>query len=393
MQRRILTAFLDRLVPANRLNRAHIPSITSSPHIYSAAMTSPLTHEKEPINTAIVDTRSLKDSELSLFLYRSSSQIAQNVQRNGRILFLSTLDPLQSSMVEGLVRSLSKELASSKGATCNLGLTSSPDSPTSQLADFFLSNRSAFVNGQVVRQQPKLQEPESDICVVTGGARGIGLEIAKRLKSGSRCNKVYVVDHPSSDFSAATECGFETIGLDITAPDTPSKIMSAIDAPIGCLVHSAGITADKTMKRMSLQSWRSCLDVNLHSIIKLDSTFENKNFFDKGCRIVGVASTSGIAGNVGQCNYAASKSGLIGWSEKFNLINENISYNTVAPGFIQTQMTDKLPPMVTFMATKIMTPLKAKGQVEDVAEVCGMLVEGDFRGERVRVCGGMLIGK
>lgn len=56
-------------------------------------------------------------------------------------------------------------------------------------------------------------------------------------------------------------------------------------------------------------------------------------------------------------------------------------------------MTDKLPPIVTFMATKIMTPLKAKGQCEDVAEVCSMLVEGDFRGERVRVCGGMLIGK
>ena len=146
-----------------------------------------------------------------------------------------------------------------------------------------------------------------------------------------------------------------------------------------------------------MEAWRSVMDVNLHSVMSIDAGLSSLGALERGCRVVAVGSTSGVAGNVGQTNYAASKSGLAGWAEEFtsttNGGREDVMYNVVAPGFIETDMTKNLPTMVTFMATRVMCPLRAAGLPSDVSKAVEFLMEGGCRGQTLRVCGGMLIGR
>lgn len=143
--------------------------------------------------------------------------------------------------MEGAVRSLSKELGP-RGSTVNL-VVSPPglDPPR-----FFTGDGCAYLSGQSVRVASPPSPPPTPLCVVTGGARGIGLSVADRLSDKYR---VMVVDHPSSDFGEAEARGFEVIKVDVTSPDAAEIIADkAGGETIGGLVHAAGITRDKTMK-------------------------------------------------------------------------------------------------------------------------------------------------
>jgi len=161
------------------------------------------------------------------------------------------------------------------------------------------------------------------------------------------------------------------------------------------MIHAAGITRDKSMKRMSSQLWRDVLNVNLFSIQRIDQQLIEDKGYKGGARIVGVSSTSGIAGNIGQGNYATSKSGLMGYAEDMNGRHPEYTFNNVAPGFIQTDMTSNLPLVNEVVATRILTPLKAAGRPEDVAGAIGWLGVGGMgiRGQTLRVCGGMMVGR
>ena len=159
------------------------------------------------------------------------------------------------------------------------------------------------------------------------------------------------------------------------------------------LVNNAGITRDKTLAKMSEQQWNSVMQVNLKASINLTEQFI-QNGFAEHAKVVGLASISGIAGNVGQTNYSASKAGMIGYMKAIASTQKSVYANAVAPGFIETKMTESLPLFVKEGGRRLST-LKQGGLPEDVAELIGFLaspLSDGINGNCIRVCGGSMIG-
>ena len=161
-------------------------------------------------------------------------------------------------------------------------------------------------------------------------------------------------------------------------------------------MHNAGITRDKTLARMDAQRWTSVMEVNLGAPMRITGALLDGGHLAAGSRIVGVASLSGIAGNVGQTNYALSKAGVIGWIERLarEVAARGITANAVAPGFIETQMTAAIPFAIR-EAGRRMNSMGQGGAPEDVAETIAWLADpasGGINGQVVRVCGQSLLG-
>ncbi len=310
--------------------------------------------------------------------------------------------------VEGFVRSLAKEIGR-RGATANL-LQLPADLDASALApllDFFGTARSAYVSGQVLRlQRPAsalaaLPQPalQGQTAVVTGAAGGIGAATARRLAADGA--HVLCVDVPSAQTpldALAAELGGTALALDITAPDASARLIEATRTRggIDILVHNAGITRDRTLGRMSDAEWDSVLAVNLQSILTIDAALGAAGVLRPGAREVCLASISGIAGNAGQTNYAASKAALIGYvrARAAELQGSGGTINAVAPGFIETAMTRKMPLMVR-EAGRRLNALQQGGLPEDVAEAIAFLARPDagaVNGQVLRVCGQSLLG-
>ena len=308
--------------------------------------------------------------------------------------------------VEGFLRSLAKEIGR-RGATANLlqvpaGLDAAALAP---LLDFFGSARSAYVSGQVLRLQaaststlgsPALQ---GRTALVTGAAGGIGAATARRLAADGAhviCVDVQAADVPLQ--LLANELNGTALALDITAADAPARFVAAAQARGGLdvLVHNAGITRDRTLGRMTNAEWDSVLAVNLESILAIDAALDAASALRPGAREVCLASISGIAGNAGQTNYAASKAGLIGYvrARSAELQATGGTVNAVAPGFIETAMTKKMPLMVR-EAGRRLNALQQGGLPEDVAEAIAFLARPDataVSGQVLRVCGQSLLG-
>ncbi len=160
------------------------------------------------------------------------------------------------------------------------------------------------------------------------------------------------------------------------------------------LVHNAGITRDRTIARMTAQQWESVLAVNLVSQEQLNTALTD--LLPAGGRIVSVASVSGIAGNRGQTNYAASKAGVIGLVRALapELTKRGVTVNAVAPVFIETRMTAAMPVMIR-AAGRRMNSVAQGGRPVDVAETVAWLANpasGGVNGNVVRVCGQSMIG-
>jgi 3-oxoacyl-[acyl-carrier protein] reductase len=185
---------------------------------------------------------------------------------------------------------------------------------------------------------------------------------------------------------------------DIAAADTPATIAAALLAlgGIDIVVHNAGITRDKTIAKMTEAAWDSVIDVNLSAQERIDDALLEQNVLHAGGRIVGISSISGIAGNLGQTNYATSKAGVIGRVQSMAklLRARGITINAVAPGFIETQMTARIP-IGLREAGRRMNSMSQGGQPVDVAEAIAWLASpasGGITGNVVRVCGQSLIG-
>jgi 3-oxoacyl-[acyl-carrier protein] reductase len=258
---------------------------------------------------------------------------------------------------------------------------------------FFLSPRSAYVSGQVIRiEAASVTRPadwsrplEGRRALVTGAARGIGASIAGVLAAlGAHVTGVDVPQ--ASDALDQTMLAIEdqspsggahaALVADIAAPEAPAELAAALLAMggIDIVVHNAGITRDKTIAKMTKDAWDSVIDINLSAQERIDDALLAQNVLHDGGRIVGVSSISGIAGNLGQTNYATSKAGVIGRVSSMAgvLRARGMTINAVAPGFIETQMTAKIPFAIR-EAGRRMNSMSQGGQPVDVAETVAWL--------------------
>jgi 3-oxoacyl-[acyl-carrier protein] reductase len=274
---------------------------------------------------------------------------------------------------------------------------------------FLLSARSAYVDGQFLLvdsaegTQPARPGPPlaGRTAVVTGAARGIGAAIAEVLRRDGA--GVVAVDLPAAGeqlAAVANRIGATALQLDITAPDAGAKILSHAAGRHGRLdvvVHNAGITRDKLLANMDADRWNSVLQVNLAAQLRLNEAFLASDRLGPAPRIVCLASTSGIAGNRGQANYAASKAGVIGMvhASAAALAGRGGAINAVAPGFIETEMTARMPAATREIARRLLPSLQQGGLPVDVAEAVAFLAGPDaagINGQVLRVCGQSLVG-
>jgi len=241
---------------------------------------------------------------------------------------------------------------------------------------------------------------EKRLAVVTGAARGIGraivLELLKqgRIVAGLDVNAQQLVELENvvrqAGFTVVTKC------VDITDTNAFTKVLEELAEEyggIGILVNNAGITRDGLIMRMSDDDFDKVLAVNLRAAFVAIRTAARSMVQNKFGRIISLSSVSGVIGNAGQSNYAASKAGLIGLTKTVarELARKNITANCVAPGFIITEMTDKLPEPVKEAAKEII-PLKRFGTVEDVASAIAFLASDAasyITGQVLCVDGGM----
>jgi len=241
---------------------------------------------------------------------------------------------------------------------------------------------------------------EKRLAVVTGAARGIGraavLELLKqnRIVAGIDIDEEQLKELKNVVKDAGFEC--ETRCVDITNTEELTKVLEELAdrlGGIGILVNNAGINRDKLMLRMTDEDFDKVINVNLRAAFVATRVAVKSMISNKFGRIISLSSVAGVMGNAGQSNYAASKAGLIGMSKSIarELARKNITANCLAPGFIVTAMTDKLPEPVK-KAAKDMIPMKRFGSVEDVARAVAFFAadETDYiTGQVMCIDGGM----
>jgi len=342
----------------------------------------------------------------------------RDLASNARVVTISrdaaeAADPAAAAArqgIDGLLRSLAKELRA--GATGNGIVLADGARTTSPSAlgalRFFLSGRSAFVDGQFLTVTSDAGQLPADaekplagkVAVVTGAARGIGAAIARTLyRDGAT---IVAVDIPAAGdhlAKVANEVRGTALQLDISREDAGQRIIDhAVErhGRLDIVIHNAGITRDKLLANMDQGRWNSVIAVNIAAQLRINEALLASEHFRNSPRIVSVASTSGIAGNRGQTNYAASKGGVMGMVRATAplLAPHGGSINAVAPGFIETEMTAKIP-FATREVARRLNSLQQGGRPGDVAEAIAFLASdaaGGISGEVLRVCGQNLVG-
>lgn len=310
--------------------------------------------------------------------------------------------------LEGFTRSVGKEVGG-KGATANLlWMAPNAEQQLESSLRFFLSARSAYVSGQVVRVGKADSAASANavtplagkVALVTGASRGIGAAIAETLARDGATVIGLDIDPAMEDLENITRAiKGKALACDITADDAPQKIADFAEKHFGgvdLVVHNAGITRDKTLGNMPEHFWDMTVAVNLSAEEHINDELINRGLLNENGRIVCISSISGIAGNFGQTNYSTAKSGVIGYVEAMaRQVKNGVTVNAVAPGFIETQMTAAMP-LTLREAGRRMNSLSQGGQPIDVAETIAWYcspASGGVNGNIVRVCGQSLIGK
>ncbi|MFA5060192.1 MAG: 3-oxoacyl-[acyl-carrier-protein] reductase [Candidatus Omnitrophota bacterium] len=241
---------------------------------------------------------------------------------------------------------------------------------------------------------------KNEIALITGSARGIGKEIAKTFAKEGATVIISDINAESAGATAAElkSAGFQSDHFSCNVTDGKSveemvnKILDKYSR-IDILINNAGITKDNLLLRMSEGDWDAVLAVNLKGTFNCTKAVTRSMLKAKKGKIISIASVIGILGNAGQANYAASKAGIIGFTKSIarELASRSITVNAVAPGYIQTEMTDKLSEKVKEQILKTV-PLEKLGTPQDVAGVCLFLASKDadyITGQTISVDGGM----
>ncbi|MET8151238.1 3-oxoacyl-ACP reductase [Actinoplanes sp. NPDC049668] len=360
----------------------------------------------------VFDATGVTESAGLRALYDFFHPRARSLLASGRVVVLGTppedcgspREATAQRAIEGLVRSIGKEFG--RGITAQQVLVApGGEAAIESTLRFLLSGRSAYVSGQVIRVGAGTVTAPADwerpldgrTALVTGAARGIGAAIARVLARDGA--DVIALDVPAAGDAlagVANDVRGRALQLDLTAPDAAERLAAHLGGGVDVLVHNAGITRDRTLARMDAERWDSVLDVNLSSQERINDVLLERELIGAGGRIVGVASIAGIAGNRGQTNYATSKAGVIGLVESTApvLAGRGITVNAVAPGFIETAMTAKVPVLLR-EAGRRMNSMAQGGLPVDVAETIAWFASpgsGTVTGNVVRVCGQSLLG-
>jgi 3-oxoacyl-[acyl-carrier protein] reductase len=259
-------------------------------------------------------------------------------------------------------------------------------------------------------QTPKTasEQRQSPVALVTGGSRGIGRAICLALAQAGCDVAINYAGNSTAATEAAETCQavarqqghlanrFPTFQADVADPQECERLLAAVSDDLGAvdiLVNNAGITRDNLIMRMSLEDFDAVLAVNLRAAFMLSKLASRSMLRRRGGRIINITSVVGLSGNIGQANYAASKAGLIGLSKSLarEFAGRGVTVNAVAPGFIDTAMTEALDQQTR---DRLLTaiPLQRLGTPEDVAAVVAFLASdqsGYITGQVIAVDGGM----
>jgi 3-oxoacyl-[acyl-carrier protein] reductase len=244
---------------------------------------------------------------------------------------------------------------------------------------------------------------DGKVAIITGASRGIGKAIAETfIKQGAKVAFTYL---SSEEKAKALEAelsanggvakGFKSNASDYNSAQELSDAVVAEFGTIDILVNNAGITKDNLLMRMSEEQWDEVINTNLKSAFNLTKAVLKPMLKAKKGSIINMSSVVGVSGNAGQANYAASKAGMIGFSKSVaqELGSRNIRCNSIAPGFIETEMTAVLDQTVV-QGWRDSIPLKRGGTPEDVANATVFLasdMSAYVTGQTLHVCGGMLM--
>lgn len=240
---------------------------------------------------------------------------------------------------------------------------------------------------------------DKQIALVTGASRGIGRAIAERLAEDG----FFVIGSATTDSGADAISVFlgpngKGVKLDVANNESVAEVLKVINDDFGVpavLVNNAGITRDNLLMRMKDEEWDDIINTNLTSVFRMSKAVLRGMMKAKTGRIINISSVVGSTGNAGQANYAAAKAGMIGFSKSLakEVGSRNITVNTVAPGFIDTDMTKELTDDIknTLLAS---IPLSRLGEAEEIAHAVSFLASKGaayITGETLHVNGGMFM--
>jgi len=405
----------------------------------------------EKTSALVLDGRAAKKTSHLTWLFETARKYSGSdafrkpggrvvVVRSGQILSSpETQNPEAAAVSEAMVgfaKSLAKENGS-RGATVNLLCDATPPTKSTSSAnieaplEWLLSNQSAYVTGQelVVQNSPQPRNHNAGTILITGAAGAIGESTAEYFcatqDEGTTPRKLLLLDHPSieSKLSRLAESlalktpstVIDTISLDLSDAENAAKLLAGEASQrkgFSRIIHAAGITRDKTLRNMDLEtSWLPVMKINLEATMAIDralvstpgALFSPRNDGVSSSNtpmgyssFIYISSVSGICGNAGQSNYAATKAALLAYAKSMAYEFPDHGFRVVSPGFIQTDMTAKMPVLVRTIASKL-NVLGQAGQPEDIAAAIAFLSSPEAAclapGSNLRVCGLFMGGR